>query len=61
MVMKKYNVVFALSYEIEAEDQNEARKQAEALFKEELSDRNRREGRTSIFLGCNIEDEEEEV
>ena len=35
--MKKYNVVFSTSYEIEAEDEKEALDKAETLFKNETN------------------------
>jgi len=37
--MKKYNVVFALSYEIQAEDDKEAIEKAEEFFENDCSDR----------------------
>jgi len=45
--MKKFNVVYALSYEIEAEDENEAREKAEVFFENDIQDR-------SLF-GVNVE------
>ena len=45
--MSKFNVVYALSYEIEAEDEDEAREEAEKYFENDCQDR--------TLFGVNIE------
>lgn len=51
--MKKYKVVFALSYEIEADNEIDAEDKASEVFCEEVD--NSTSGLTEIF-GCNVEE-----
>lgn len=53
--MKKYNVVFATSYEIEANDETEAEEIAFEKFQEDLGT----ESKIQLELfGCNVEEKE---
>jgi len=53
--MAKYNVVFAVSYPVEAEDEKDAESKATDLFVEELGNPNL-SSLLDIF-GCNVEDD----
>ena len=54
--MKKYNVVFTASYEIEAEDEQDAEEEARNMFMNELGT----ESKIQIKLfGCHVEEKEE--
>jgi len=55
--MKKYNVVFATSYVVDADDDADAEERAMEQFKEDLGTESKMQ--LGLF-GCHVEEKEEE-